>query len=251
MVFIHNSQPDQRFELWMNTTDDYAQNKGLILPYFEDQDHDGIPDADPAPESSALQLQAGTRYYIEALYQTPDTGEGADTQVLVRYSATAPDASTASDASTPIPVAWLAPATINGGFVVEVYEGIGTDSLDAFMQSEAFTAGTPSRMDILIDSLEIPAIDWSTDIGRHITMNLIAPESGEYRFALASDSDSRLFLLDEDGKRQVIAWIDGTEQYSRHNIETVQDNDDPEADTHITVDGRSLDAGPDYPGVRD
>ena len=221
-TFSYTPQSDQRFELWMNVADDSSQNKGLILPYFEDQDHDGIPDAQPAPQSAPIELTAGVRYYIEALYEAPETGDGAETAVSVSYSDTAPGDGDASPA--PVPLAWLAPATINGGFIVEVYEGIGTESLEAFMQSSAFIAGTPDRMDILTDTLEIPAIDWSTDIGRRITMNLTAPEDGEYQFALASDGDAKLFLLDEDGQRQEIAWVDGVEKYGSYNIDTVQDD---------------------------
>ncbi|WP_157534099.1 LamG domain-containing protein [Moritella sp. JT01] len=227
-IFSYQKQGNQRVELWMNTIDDYSQNKGLILPYFKDTDHNGIPDEKPVAESASIELKANTRYYLEALYEAPSIGPFQIVQMNYSYSVSDPNqtrqAGVTRNTATPIPVEWLSPATVDGGFVVEVYENIDTESLDVFMQSEAFTQGVPSRMDILTDKLEIPAIDWSSKIGRRITVNITAPESGEYQFALASDGDAKMYLLDADGKREEISWIKGVEKYGRYNIETQKNN---------------------------
>ncbi|SGY89167.1 Putative uncharacterized protein [Moritella viscosa] len=223
-TFSYQEQDNQRVELWMNSIDDYSQNKGLIAPYFEDTDHNGIPDEKPVAESKPIALKANTRYYLEALYEAPSTGQFQAVQMNYSFSDVEPNqypqARTAHNSATPVPLEWLSPATVDGGFVVEVYENIGSESLDAFMQSEAFIQGLPSRMDILTDKLEIPTTDWNTDIGRRITVNITAPESGEYQFALASDGDAKMYLLDVDGKREEISWIKGAEKYGSYSIET-------------------------------
>ena len=210
-TFSFDAPEGQAFELWLNTVDDFSQNKSLIAPSFTEEN--SVTETHPA--SRPIQLTAGTRYYIEAIYAAPEAIDGGQVTVQMQYGL---------EAKAAIPLDWLSPAKMDGGFAVEVFEGIGTESLDTFVQSEAFQNDTPTRMDMLTDTLEIPASDATTDVGRRIVLTIIAPESGEYQFALASDGDAKLYLQSGDDDRQPIAWVDGNEKYGNYVITTKTDN---------------------------
>ncbi|MEL6722570.1 MAG: LamG-like jellyroll fold domain-containing protein, partial [Pseudomonadota bacterium] len=212
-TFSFNAPAGQAVELWLNAVDDFSQNKSLIAPRSEDT---GLVNA-----SAPIELKTDTRYYIEALYVAPESGAGGAVAVQYQYQATSEDD---QSTATTIPLAWLSPATIDGGFSVEIFEGIGTESLETFMQSDRLQNGMPDRTEILTSTLEIPAVDAVTDVGRRIVLTLIAPENGEYQFAIASDGDSALYLQNAEGEQQKIAWVDGDEKYGNYVITTKTDN---------------------------
>ncbi len=214
-TFTFNAPADQKLEVWLNPRDDDNQNIGMILPYLDGTENP------PANTSQPVTLNAGTRYYIEALYSAPEATDGVGVAVQIQFE---PASGGTRSSPVPIPLEWLSPANIDGGFTVEVFDGIGTESIDKFMQSQDFIHGNASRIDILTDKLEIPASDAAIDVGRRISVTLTAPEHGEYQFALASDGDSILYALDDDGNRNEIAWVKGNEKYADYTIEKVQDD---------------------------
>ena len=93
-----------------------------------------------------------------------------------------------------------------GSVLRETWLGISSSSLSGLLNSQYFPH-RPTFKDKLL-SFELPIQGWTSNYGTRIQGLLHPPESGQYRFWIASDDESELWLSinnDEEGK-QLIAY---------------------------------------------
>ncbi len=141
-------------------------------------------DVQASQKSVPVALVAGQRYYIEALHKE---GVGGD------YLAVAWQGP--SFARRVISNQYLEhPLSIPGtpSLKREVWTGIAGEQVANLTSAAAFTAGTPNERGVLT-AFEAP-IDQADNYGQKICAKLIAPESGNYKFWIASDDASELWL---------------------------------------------------------
>lgn len=174
-------------ELWFNPAGPDSQNKGLAIKPGQ-------------VDSATYTLEPGISYFIEALVET--TGSGAGLQIL-------------ADGNV-IPQEQLTPWPLENGFVMETWEGddVVSQSIDGFINSDAYQRAADSTK-MLTNELHVPktTLYEPADTARRISTVLIAPETGYYRFAVASDGDSQLTLSGNGLSDEPIAWVDGDERY--------------------------------------
>lgn len=96
-----------------------------------------------------------------------------------------------------------------GSVLREVYNGIGGSSLADLTNNPAFPA-SPTSTSTITDFFETPT-DSDENYGQRLRATFIAPVSGNYRFWIASDDASTLFLSTDasPAKRRVIASVSG------------------------------------------
>ncbi len=93
------------------------------------------------------------------------------------------------------------------GLLREVYSGIpGTDVFD--LTSHPSFPNSPSSMNRLTDFFEAPT-DVADNYGQRVRGILIAPDTGNYRFWIASDDSSRLSLGSDPANMTAIASVNG------------------------------------------
>ena len=202
---------DDESALYLSTTESPA-NKALIA---------SVPDwTDPryfdkyaSQTSSDIALQAGRRYYIEVLHAQGEGGE----HVTVRCRK--PDATY----ETPIPESWLTPLY---GVYREFYlTGASDHLLSSFTNSPVYpdspvSQGLAARIDMNDTGV--------TYYGDHWRALLTAPTSGTYRFQIASDDESALFLSSNEApsNRVNIARVPGWTGYRQFSNYTEQTSAD-------------------------
>ncbi len=232
-----NTNPtEQYYEFWLNSADDYSQNIEFLAPQITRDEQNNGYTVDEL-HSQEIYLKSGTRYYLETRYQAFKGDAGGSFSLTYRYKSEPGETPTAW---TNIPQNWLEPAPVSNGFVVENFDAKGKESLDAFINSNGFDNKVESSS-ILTNSLQIPAEDAAEDIARRVSVTLTAPESGEYRFALASDGDSKLYLSKKGEPLNEIAWITGSEQYGTYTI-TTSTNSGHANTTNVTLELQKFDA---------
>jgi hypothetical protein len=101
---------------------------------------------------------------------------------------------------------WL-PAARAGSILREVYTGIGGSSLSDLTNNPAFP-NSPSFSGLITDLFETP-VDFDENYGQRIRATFVAPVTGNYRFWIASDDASALFLSTDDrpANRRQIAGV--------------------------------------------
>ena len=100
---------------------------------------------------------------------------------------------------------WL-PDARAGSILREVYTGIGGSSLSDLTNSPSFP-NSPTSTSLITDLFETP-IDSDENYGQRIRATFVAPVTGNYRFWIASDDASALFLSTDDrpaNRRQIAA----------------------------------------------
>ncbi len=96
-----------------------------------------------------------------------------------------------------------------GSILREVYAGIGGSTLADLTNNPAFPA-SPSRTVTITDFFETP-VDSEDNYGQRLRATFLAPVTGNYRFWIASDDASTLFLSTDasPANRRVIASVSG------------------------------------------
>jgi hypothetical protein len=88
------------------------------------------------------------------------------------------------------------------------YPGIGGTSVDDLINHHSFPHN-PATRHIITDHFEAP-VNIANDYGQHMFTWLVAPQTGNYIFRIASDDNSILYLSSDDSPEnaQVIARVD-------------------------------------------
>ena len=193
-------------ELWINPAGSNSQNAGLLIKPGTTEREEVAEPPSPAIPPYLLTLSEGQFYFIEALFEGAEGNDGLGSlQVQWDLGAGMVD----------IPLESLTPWPIDKGFVVESWnnnEGdLDTSSIDDFVNSAAY-ARAPDDTRVLTSALHL-SDDSGEASARRVSTMLVAPESGYYRFALSSDGDSELRIVEGNSLNQRLAWIDGDEVY--------------------------------------
>lgn len=193
-------------ELWLNPAGNTAQNGGLLIkPGVTEQA--AVVDLEiPAIPPYLLTLSEGESYFIEALFEG-SAGNADSGSLQIQWDL--------GSGMVDIPKENLTPWPIDKGFVLETWNNedgkLNTSSIEAFTNSDAYQSA-PDDTRVLASELHV-VDDSGNESGRRVSTMLVAPESGYYRFALSSDGDSELRIIEGDSRNERIAWIDGDELY--------------------------------------
>ena len=173
---------DKSSELWL-ATDDNPANRIKIASVSGSVAAQGW-DTQASQKSVPIAMVTGKRYYLEALHK-----EGTGTDHLA--------------------VAWQGPSfdrrVIANGFLEnprvipgkpslkrEVWTSIGGTAVSNLTSNTAFVNGKPNARGALT-TFESPA-NYGEDFGERVTGLLVPPETGNYKFWIASDASSELWL---------------------------------------------------------
>ncbi|RYD31495.1 MAG: hypothetical protein EOP87_14605, partial [Verrucomicrobiaceae bacterium] len=135
-------------------------------------------------KSVPVALLTGRRYYIEALHKD---GTGGD-HLAVAWQGPSFDRRVISNN-------WLeSPLTVPGnpGLKREVWAGVAGTAVVNLTSNAAFTGGRPTSRGILT-SFESPA-NHADNFGERVTGLLVPPETGNYKFWIASNDTAELWL---------------------------------------------------------
>jgi len=173
---------DDGGELWLST-DENPSNRIKIASVSNSVSPQNW-DSQASQKSAPIALEAGRRYYVEALHKE---GIGGD-HLAVAWQGP-------SFVRRVLPNQFLEhPLVIPGkpSFKREVWTGLGGTTVAGLTSSSAFLAGTPSARGVLT-TFETPSAHGDS-YGERISARLVVPESGNYKFWIASDESSELWL---------------------------------------------------------
>lgn len=178
--------------------DDHGENTWMELCV---EATDGDAGADAGGESgksgtACVELHPGEA--ASGAHGTPTENTEPDAQA-------APVAQTEPDAQA-VPRAQAEPVAANGGLTREIWYGIGGANL-ADLTGDARYPASPDKRDIVGVDLALQGKDY----GERLRGWFIAPESGAYRFWIASDDQSELWLSRDASaeNKRVIARVQG------------------------------------------
>ena len=177
---------DNSSELWLST-DDNPANRIKIASV----DNFVAPrnwDAQASQKSAPVALTAGKRYFLEILRKE---GIGGD-HLAVAWQGP-------SFARQVIPNAFLEhPLSIPGNPSLkrEAWVGIGGSQVGNLTAVSAYQNGTPAARGALT-RFEAPA-GYGDNYGQRLSARLVAPESGDFKFWIASDHASELWISTDD-----------------------------------------------------
>ena len=177
---------DNSSELWISSDSNPANARKIagVDNVVGPQDWD----AQAGQKSAPIALEAGQRYFLQILHKE---GIGGD------HLAVAWQGPTFSRRIIPNPYLEH-PDSIPGSPTLkrEVWNGINGVNVSDLTAAASFQNGTPSSRGVLT-SFEAPA-GQGDNYGQRMTAILIAPESGNYRFWIAADDGSGLWLSTDD-----------------------------------------------------
>ncbi|WP_226895189.1 PA14 domain-containing protein, partial [Luteolibacter marinus] len=190
---------DNSSELWLST-DDNPANKVKIASvdnYVAPQNWD----AQASQKSVPVALAAGQRYFLEILRKE---GIGGD-HLAVAWQGPSFGRQVVGNPFLEHPLALPGKPTLKR----EVWTGIGGGTVANLTSAAAFQNATPSARGVLT-AFATPT-NHGDNYGQRLTSTLVAPESGNYKFWIASDDHSELWLsTDEDPANRIrIAHANG------------------------------------------
>jgi len=190
---------DDNAELWLST-DEHAANKKKIAG-FSGWTNPREWTKYAAQKSTAILLEAGHRYYIEALHKEGSGGDNlAVAWQLPGGIMEAPISSTRLSPYVPL----TASCTASGTILQEQWNNISGTAITAIPVSN-----TPSKT-AQLTSFEAP-INVADNYGQRIRGFICAPATGNYTFYIASDDNSELWLSKNNNPaaKQKIAFVTG------------------------------------------
>ncbi len=156
----------------------------------------------PEQRSKPVRLEAGKRYYIEALMK--EQGGGDNLSVAWEGPGIAQEV---------IPGAYLAPPDApdkRGAILREWWHGIPGAKISDLTAAPAFQ-GKPAGQE-LVKSFDAP-VDWAENYGQRMRGYLYPAKTGDYVFWIASDDEGELWLSPDDKPEnrvkiaQVPGWV--------------------------------------------
>lgn len=191
---------DDAGELWVSTDESPANRvlRAQVSGYTNPNEWDAFAEQRSVP----LPLVAGRRYYIEALHKEGAYGD----HLSVAWDGPGFDRQVIQNPYLEHPLSIPGTPSIRR----EVWTGIGGTQVPDLTSAAAFQAGTPDSRGQLT-AFESPR-DQGDNHGQRISAMLVAPETGNFRFWIASDDASELWISpDEDPAHRVrIAATDTT-----------------------------------------
>lgn len=204
---------DDFSELRISTDENPANlvRRAGVDGYVNPQDWDARPEQKSAP----IPLEAGRRYRIEALHKEGRHGD----HLAVAWEG--PGFSRQTIRSTYLEHPLSIPGTPS--IRREVWSGIGGERVSDLTTAPDF--GTPDSRGLLT-AFEAPP-NQGDSYGQRISARLVAPETGNYRFWIASDDDGELWISPDDdpaGRVRIAAtgvtgfreWTANASQVSGH-----------------------------------
>ncbi|MCW1923424.1 PA14 domain-containing protein [Luteolibacter arcticus] len=173
---------DNSSELWLSTDSNPANR--IKIAAVDNVVAAQNWDVQAGQKSVPVALEAGRRYYLEILHKEDLFGD----HLAVAWQGP-------GFARRVIPNQFLEhPLVIPGTPSIrrEVWAGINGEQVSNLTGNAAFTAGTPTARGQLT-TFETPAAHGDT-YGQRLTAKLVAPESGNFKFWIASDDASELWL---------------------------------------------------------
>ncbi|WP_367871943.1 PA14 domain-containing protein [Luteolibacter sp. Populi] len=173
---------DDQAELWL-ATDSHPANRVRIATV-----NGAVPalawDNNASQKSVPIALEAGDRYYLEILHK-----EGAvDDHLAVAWQG--PNFARQLVPNVVLEHLYSIPGKAN--LKREVWNGIAGEQVANLTSNSAFISGTPAARGALT-RFEVPP-DYADTYGQRISARLVAPESGNFKFWIASDHASELWL---------------------------------------------------------
>lgn len=179
---------DNSSELWLST-DENPSNK-VKLALVDNVVSAQNWDAQAAQKSVPVALDAGRRYYMEILHKE---GIGGD-HLAVAWQGP-------GFARRVIPNQFLEhPLVVPGAPTIrrEVWAGINGEQVSDLTSNAAYVSGNPSNRGQLT-TFETP-IDHGENYGQRLNAKLVAPETGNFKFWIASDDTSELWISTDQNR---------------------------------------------------
>ncbi|RYD20726.1 MAG: hypothetical protein EOP88_13950, partial [Verrucomicrobiaceae bacterium] len=173
---------DENSELWLST-DGHPTNRVKIAAVSGAVAAQAW-DTQAGQKSVPIALLTGKRYYIEALHKD---GTGGD-HLSVAWQGPSFDRRVITNGYLESPL--VIPG--NPGLKREVWAGIAGTTVSNLTSSAAFTGGRPTARGVLT-TFESPA-NFADNYGERVTGLLVPPESGNYKFWIASNDTAELWL---------------------------------------------------------
>ncbi|MBC5995125.1 PA14 domain-containing protein, partial [Pontibacter cellulosilyticus] len=203
---------DNSAELWLSTSEDPAGKVKLasVSGWTNPREWGKYT----TQQSVKVSLQAGKRYYIEALMKEENGGDNlavawqlpsGATEAPIAGSRLSQLGSTATSTTTTQPAPTTTTTTIATGKITrEFWANVNTESI-----SQLPLTNTPTSVTELT-VLETPS-NIGDNYGQRVRGYIIAPESGQYTFWIAGDNNAELWLstsTDPAGKVK-LAYVNG------------------------------------------
>ncbi|WP_299826453.1 PA14 domain-containing protein [uncultured Pontibacter sp.] len=204
---------DNSAELWLSTSEDPAAKAKLA--YVNGWTNPREWAKYSSQQSVKVTLQAGKRYYIEALMKEENGGDnlavgwqlpsGAQERPIAgnrlsQLGTSAPVAQPTPAQPTPTP----APVVATGKIMREFWANVNTESI-----SQLPLTKTPTNVTELT-SLETTS-NMGDNYGQRIRGYITAPENGQYTFWIAGDNNAELWLSTstDPAKKVKLAYVNG------------------------------------------
>lgn len=173
---------DDSSELWLST-DENPANRIKISSVSGSVPEQGW-DTQSGQKSVPVALEAGRRYYIEVLHKE---GIGGD-YMAVAWQGPSFSRRVIQNVFLEHPLVVPGKASLKR----EIWTGIAGEQVANLTSNSGFIAGNPTTRGVL-SSFEAPAGHADT-YGQRVAAQLVAPETGNFKFWIASDHASELWL---------------------------------------------------------
>ncbi|RYD37947.1 MAG: hypothetical protein EOP85_17260, partial [Verrucomicrobiaceae bacterium] len=173
---------DESSELWLST-DGNPTNRVKIASVSSAVAAQSW-DSQPGQKSVPIALVTGRRYYVEVLHKEGINGD----HVAVAWQGPSFDRRVITNGYLENPL--VIPG--NPGLKREVWSGVSGTAVVNLTSNSAFTGGRPTSRGILT-TFESPA-NFADNYGERVTGHLVPPESGNYKFWIASNDTAELWL---------------------------------------------------------
>jgi len=173
---------DDSSELWLST-DENPANRIKLSSVSGAVPEQGW-DTQASQKSVPVALEAGHRYYIEVLHKE---GVGGD-YMAVAWQGPSFSRRVIQNVFLENPLVVPGKASLKR----EVWTGIAGEQVANLTANSGFIAGTPATRGVL-STFEVPA-GHADDYGQRIAARLVAPETGNFKFWIAADDASELWL---------------------------------------------------------
>ncbi|MES2476224.1 MAG: PA14 domain-containing protein [Verrucomicrobiota bacterium] len=173
---------DDASELWLST-DEHPTNR-LRIAYLDGVSDPQIWDAQPSQKSVPIHLATGRRYYLEVIHKEG----GVTDHVAVAWQGPSFDRRVIANGFMENPL--VLPGQPN--LKREVWADISGTAVSILTSTASFIAGKPDARGALT-TFESP-VNHGENFGERVTGTLVAPESGDFKFWIASDVASELWL---------------------------------------------------------
>lgn len=147
----------------------------------------------------------GANSWMELCVEATDAGRTGTACIDLHPGERVDSPTVAASASGP-PIAMSPAANANGGLTHELWFGVGGSTI-ADLKRDPRYPDAPDKHDVTGVDLALQGKDY----GERLRGYLVAPESGRYRFWIASDDESELWLSSDEieGSKRLIARVNG------------------------------------------